>query len=57
MNRDRFKNIELEQLSISKVNISDFETSEEINIKSTYEVQDLKQLGHLGFGAGIEPFL
>ena len=57
MNRDRFKNIELEQLSISKVNISDFETSEEINIKSTYDVQDLKQLGHLGFGAGIEPFL
>ena len=57
MNRDRFKNIELEQLSISKVNTSDFETSEEINIKSTYDVQDLKQLGHLGFGAGIEPFL
>jgi len=57
MNRNRFKNIELEQLSISKVNTTDFETSEEINIKSTYEVQDLKQLGHLGFGAGIEPFL
>ena len=57
MNRDRFKNIELEQLSISKVNTTDFETSEEINIKSTYDVQDLKQLGHLGFGAGIEPFL
>ena len=57
MNRNRFKNIELEQLSISKVNTTDFETSEEINIKSTYDVQDLKQLGHLGFGAGIEPFL
>ena len=57
MNRDRFKNIELEQLSISKVNTTSFETSEEINIKSTYDVQDLKQLGHLGFGAGIEPFL
>ncbi len=57
MNRNRFKNIELEQLSISKVNTTSFETSEEINIKSTYDVQDLKQLGHLGFGAGIEPFL
>ena len=57
MNRNRFKNIELEQLSISKVNTTDFETSEEINIKSRYDVQDLKQLGHLGFGAGIEPFL
>ena len=57
MNRDRFKNIELEQLSISKVNTTSFETSEEINIKSTYDVQDIKQLGHLGFGAGIEPFL
>ena len=57
MNRNRFKNIELEQLSISKVNTTSFETSEEINIKSTYDVQDIKQLGHLGFGAGIEPFL
>ena len=57
MNRNRFKNIELEQLSISKVNTSDFETSEEINIKSRYDVNDLDQLGHLGFGAGIEPFL
>ena len=57
MNRNRFKNIELEQLSISKVNTTDFETSEEINIKSRYDVNDLNQLGHLGFGAGIEPFL
>ena len=57
MNRNRFKNIELEQLSISKVNTSDFGTSEEINIKSRYDVNDLDQLGHLGFGAGIEPFL
>ena len=57
MNRNRFKNIELEQLSISKVNTKDFETSEEINIKSGYDVNDLDQLGHLGFGAGIEPFL
>ena len=57
MNRIRFKNIELEQLSISKVNTTDFETSEEINIKSRYDVNDLDQLGHLGFGAGIEPFL
>ena len=57
MNRNRFKNIELEQLSISKVNTKDFETSEEINIKSRYDVNDLDQLGHLGFGAGIEPFL
>ena len=57
MNRNRFKNIELEQLSISKVNTTSFETSEEIYIKSTYDVQDIKQLGHLGFGAGIEPFL
>jgi methylmalonyl-CoA mutase len=44
-------------LSISKVNTTDFETSEEINIKSRYDVNDLDQLGHLGFGAGIEPFL
>lgn len=57
MNRNRFKNIELEQLSISKVNTTDFETSEEINIKSRYDVNDLDQLGHLDFGAGIEPFL
>ena len=44
-------------MSISKVNTTDFETSEEINIKSRYDVNDLDQLGHLGFGAGIEPFL
>ena len=57
MNRNRFKNNELKQLSISKVNTTYFETSEEINIKSRYDVNDLDQLGHLGFGAGIEPFL
>ena len=57
MNRDRFKNIELEQLSISKVNTKDFETSEGIDIKSRYNVNDLDKLRHIGFGAGIEPFL
>jgi hypothetical protein len=56
MNRDRFKNIELEQLSISKVNTKEFETSEGIEIKSRYNVKDLDKLGHIGFGAGIEPF-
>ena len=57
MNRDRFKNIELEQLSISKVNTKEFETSEGIEIKSRYNVKDLDKLGHIGFGAGLEPFL
>ncbi|MDB4134991.1 methylmalonyl-CoA mutase [Flavobacteriaceae bacterium] len=57
MNRDRFKNIELKQLSISKVSSKDFETSEGIDIKSRYNVKDLDKLGHIGFGAGIEPFL
>lgn len=57
MNRDRFKNIELEQLSISKVSSKDFETSEGVDIKSRYNVKDLDKLGHIGFGAGIEPFL
>lgn len=57
MNRDRFKNIELKQLSISKVSSKDFETSEGVDIKSRYNVKDLDKLGHIGFGAGIEPFL
>ena len=57
MNRDRFKNIELEQLSISKVDTKEFETSEGIEIKSRYNLKDLDNLGHIGFGAGIEPFL
>ena len=57
MNRDRFKNIELKQLSISKVSSKDFETSEGVDIKSIYNVKDLDKLGHIGFGAGIEPFL
>ena len=57
MNRDRFKNIELKQLSISNVSSKDFETSEGVDIKSIYNVKDLDKLGHIGFGAGIEPFL
>lgn len=57
MNRDRFKNIELKQLSISKVSSKDFETSEGVDIKSRYNVKDLDKLGHIGFGAGIVPFL
>ena len=57
MNRDRFKNIELKQLSISKVSSKDFETSEGVDIKSRYNVKDLDKLGHIGFVAGIEPFL
>ncbi|MDC1492951.1 methylmalonyl-CoA mutase [Flavobacteriaceae bacterium] len=57
MSRGRFKNMELEQLTNLEENIEKFDTSEGIEIKSRYNTKDLDTLEHLGFGAGIEPFL
>ena len=57
MSRDRFKNIELEQLTSSNEKLDKFETSEGILLKSSYNVTDLDPVEHIGFAAGIEPFL
>jgi methylmalonyl-CoA mutase len=57
MSRGKFKNIELEQLDNPSKKLSEFETSEGIMLKSRYSIEDLDKVEHLGFGAGIEPFL
>jgi len=57
MSRDRFKNIELEQLTSLNEKLDKFETSEGVLLKSTYNVADLDPVEHIGFAAGIEPFL
>jgi methylmalonyl-CoA mutase len=57
--RKDFSNIKYkstqQKTSISKTET--FATAEQINIKSTYTVEDIKGIEHLGFGAGSPPFL
>jgi methylmalonyl-CoA mutase len=57
MSRYRFKNIELEQLTSLNEKLDKFETSEGILLKSSYNITDLDPVEHIGFAAGIEPFL
>ena len=57
MSRGKFKNIELEQLDNPSKKLSEFETSEGIMLKSRYSIKDLDKVKHMGFGAGVEPFL
>ena len=57
MSRGKFKNIELEQLDNPTKKSSEFETSEGIVLKSRYSIKDLDKVKHIGFGAGVEPFL
>ena len=57
MSRGKFKNIELEQLDNPSKKLSEFETSEGIILKSRYSIKDLDKVKHMGFGAGVEPFL
>jgi len=61
MNRKNLKNISLKKLDFSKTFVKrkskKFLTSENINLKSYYSKDDLKNLEQIDFGAGIEPFL
>ena len=57
MSRGKFKNIELEQLDNPSKKLSEFETSEGIMLKSRYSIKDLDKVNHIGFSAGVEPFL
>ena len=57
MSRGKFKNIELEQLDNPSKKLNEFETSEGIMLKSRYSIKDLDKVKHMGFGAGVEPFL
>ena len=60
MNRKNLENINLDKLyslkSYKEKNES-FHTSEDINLKSFYDKDDIKNLEHIHFGAGVEPFL
>ena len=59
MNRKKFHNINLIVNSDESNNsfIKNYNTSEEIKIKSSYSNKDIEELTHLDFAAGIEPFL
>ena len=60
MNRKNLENINLDKLhslkSYKKKNKS-YHTSEGIDLKSFYDKDDIKNLEHINFGAGVEPFL
>ena len=60
MNRKNLENITLDKLyslkSYKEKNES-FHTSEDIHLKSFYDKDDIKNLEHINFGAGVEPFL
>ena len=60
MNRKNLENINLDKLyslkSYKEKNES-FHTSEDIHLKSFYDKDDIKNLEHIHFGAGLEPFL
>ena len=58
--KPNFKDIDIEQVAASKVegnNAADWLTPEQIPVKSVYDKQDLEGLEHLGYAAGIPPFL
>ncbi|PZW40711.1 methylmalonyl-CoA mutase [Mesonia algae] len=55
--RKNLQDIELKSNSVKKTESSSYNTAENINIKSTYQKEDLKEVEHLNFAAGIAPFL
>ena len=59
MNRKNLQNISLNDLDKSEIKEKNenFLTAENINIKSRYSINDLKDIEQIDFGAGIEPFL
>ena len=58
MGRKDLKDLQLIDKNIgSKTNISTYKTPEEINIKSSYSKEDIENLEHLNFVAGMPPFL
>ena len=59
MNRKNLQNISLNDLNKSEIKEKNenFLTAENINIKSRYTKNDLKNIEQIDFGAGIEPFL
>ncbi|TXK74961.1 methylmalonyl-CoA mutase [Mesonia sp. K4-1] len=55
--RKNLQDIELKSNSVKETESSSYNTAENINIKSTYQKEDLKEVEHLNFAAGIAPFL
>ncbi len=65
--KPNFKNIEIKSKPNYKVNIAKWEkdnnieknwvTPENIAVKSVYSVEDLKEMEHLNYAAGLPPFL
>ena len=58
--KPNFKDIDIKQVAASKVegnNAADWLTPEQIPVKPVYDKQDLEGLEHLGYAAGIPPFL
>ena len=59
MSRKNLQHITLKtkDLSLKTGNLKTFHTAENIEVKSTYSKEDLKEVEHLNFVAGIAPFL
>jgi len=60
MKKPDFKNIDINQFSGTKGMLqkeANWETAEKINLKPSYDKEDLKNIEHIGFGAGLAPFL
>ncbi len=59
MNRKDIQHIQLPKKTVSnhEPSVSMFNTSEGIDIKSTYQKSDISNLEHLNFSAGIPPYL
>ena len=58
--KPNFKDIDIKQVAASKVegnNAADWLTPEQIPVKSVYDKKDLEGLQHLGYAAGLPPFL
>jgi len=55
--KSKGKNIYVQELDLKNLSSNIFITAEDIEIKETYSKEDIKDLEHLNFAAGIAPFL
>lgn len=57
MERKDLQNIQLKKAPAKKQEASSYKTAENINIKKIYSAEDVKDLQHLNYAAGIPPYL
>ncbi|WP_262696556.1 methylmalonyl-CoA mutase [Mesonia aquimarina] len=57
MSRKDLQHIELKKAPAKKQDASSYKTAENINIKKVYSADDLENLQHLNYAAGIPPYL